>query len=107
MVPCEGAMILARVGSEVILASELVSGRLIEQICLAVREAAFERHCRGGQAGVCIEDMRDAAEQAIDRLRRTLTVQNAKSYLSDLPQDVDVVSVETLRPRIRTSRYAQ
>lgn len=90
-----------------VAARELVSGRLIEQICAAARSAAFERRCRGGEPGITVDDMRDAAADAIERLRNTLTTQNAKSYLTDLPPDLDVVSVEPIRPRADPARYAR
>ena len=75
--------------------------------CVAARAAAFERQCRGGEAGLSIEDMQAAAADAVERLRRTLSKQNVASYLSDLPQDVDVVSVEAIRPRVDRTRYAR
>ncbi len=90
-----------------VAAKELVSGRLIEQICAAARAAAFERHCRGGDPGVSVDDMQAAVAEAIGRLRKTLTTRNAGNFLSDLPQDLDVVSVESIQPRIETARYAQ
>ena len=90
-----------------VAARELVSGRLIEQICAAARAAAFERQCRGGESGVSAQDMRLAAAEAIERLRKTLTTRNVRSFLSDLPQDLDVVSVESMQPRVETARYVR
>ena len=90
-----------------VLARELVSGRLIEQICKTARAAAFERRCRGGESGVSVEDMNTAVADAIDRLRKTLTKRNVASYLTDLPQDLDVVSVEAVQPRVDKARYAR
>ena len=90
-----------------VVARELVSGRLFEQICNCARSAAFERRCRGGEPGLSVEDMQTATADAIERLRQTLTVRNVSSYLSDLPQDIDVVSVQTIRPRVNTARYTQ
>ncbi len=90
-----------------VAARELVSGRLIEQICGAARAAAFERHCRGGESGVSVEDMQAAAAEAIGRLRKTLTTRNVGSFLADLPQDLDVVSVESIQPRVETVRYVR
>ncbi len=84
---------------------DLISGRLIEQICGAARASAFERHCRGGEAGVAVADMRLAVANAIERLRTTLCKDNVASYLNDLPQDVDVVSVDTSRPRVSATAY--
>ncbi len=90
-----------------IAARELASGRLIEQICAAARAAAFERQCRGGETGVTVEDMRSAAADAIGRLRKTLTTRNVQNFIADLPQDMDVVSVESIQPRVDPARYAR
>lgn len=88
-----------------VAARELVSGRLIEQICAAARSIAFGRHCRGGESGVTIDDMRSATSDAIARLRKTLSLRNVGSYLADLPQDVDVVSIEAHESRVDARRY--
>ena len=90
-----------------VTARELVSGRLIEQICTSVRAAAFERRCRGGESGLSVEDMQTATADAIERLRQTLSMRNVTGYLLDLPHDVDVVSVEAIRPRVDKSRYTR
>jgi len=90
-----------------VAARELVSGRLIEQICVAARAAAFERQCRGGVSGVSVADMQVAAGDAIARLRKTLTTRNVQNFLSDLPQDLDVVSVEPMQPRVEMDRYVR
>jgi ATP-dependent 26S proteasome regulatory subunit len=90
-----------------IAACDLMSGRLIEQICVATRSKAFGRHCRGGQSGVSIADMQAAVADAIDRLRNTLSTQNVGCYLHDLPQDVDVVAVDPYQPRTNAQKYAR
>lgn len=90
-----------------VVARELVSGRLIQQICTAARATAFERHCQGGEPGISIIDMKTAAADAIERLRKTLTLRNIKSYLPDIPQDLDVVEVEPVIPRIDWLHYAR
>jgi ATP-dependent 26S proteasome regulatory subunit len=87
-------------------ARELVSGRLIEQICRSARQEAFVRHLSGGAAGVRVADMEKAASEAIQRLSTTLTPHNAHEHLDDLPQDLDVVRVETPRRQVtRPIRY--
>jgi len=90
-----------------VAARELVSGRLIEQMCAAARAAAFERECRGGESGVSAMDMQAAAAEAIARMRKTLTTRNVRNFLADLPQDLDVVSVEAMQPRVETARYVR
>ncbi len=84
----------------VISARELVSGRLIEQVCRAARRSAFVRDLERGEPGIQLQDMAQAIEDALKRLRQTLTPQNARSYLDDLPQDIDVVSVEPIEPQV-------
>ncbi len=90
-----------------VAARELVSGRLIEQVCNTARSSAFERCCRGGESGISVDDMREAAADAVRRLRRTLTTRNVRDYLSDLPQDMSVVSVESIESRVDPARYAR
>ena len=88
-----------------VAARELVSGRLIEQTCKAARAAAFERACRGGEAGLQVEDMEVASAAAIARLRGTLSRRNVASYLADLPEDNDDVAVRASRAGIDSGRY--
>ena len=89
-----------------VAARELASGRLFAQICRAACQAAFLRDLRGGEPGVRVADMEQAVSDAIERLASTLSRQNAHAYLSDLPQDVDVVSVEPVFRRVtRPHRY--
>jgi proteasome-associated ATPase len=84
-----------------IVARELASGRLFENVCRAVRRGAFLREVRGGAAGVQLIDMQHAVSQTLERMRHTLTINNAHAYLPDLPQDVDVVSVEPIVRKVK------
>ena len=86
-----------------IAARELASGRLIENVCRTARRSAFLREIRGGTAGVQLKDMEDSVSQALERMRTILSIHNAHAYLADLPQDVDVVSVE---PIVRKVKHA-
>ena len=83
-------------------AHELVSGRLIEQLCRAARTRALARHVRGGEKGVRVSDMSTAVSQATERLATTITRANAHHYIADLPEDNDVVRVE--RPTRQVKR---
>jgi SpoVK/Ycf46/Vps4 family AAA+-type ATPase len=85
----------------VIVARELASGRLFENVCRSARRSAFLREVRGGAEGVRLSDMQDAVSQTLERMRHTLTINNAQAYLHDLPQDVDVVSVEPVVRRVK------
>ena len=90
----------------VVTARELASGRLFEQICRAAKQAAFLRDVRGEEPGLRVSDINEAVADAIQRLGSTLNVRNARAYLHDLPQDVDVVSAEPVVHRpARSHRY--
>jgi proteasome-associated ATPase len=89
----------------IIVARELASGRLFENVCRTARRAAFLREVRGGTAGVQLCDMQDATSQTIERMRTILTIHNAHAYLADLPQDVDVVSVEPILRRVKQPHH--
>lgn len=91
--------------TRVVNARELMSGRLISQICLAARQAAFSREVRTGhdndsKPGLTMADMHDSVSDALTKARTMLTRHNAHAYLSDLPQDVDVVSVEPIQRKV-------
>jgi len=85
----------------IIVARELASGRLFENVSRSARRSAFLRDVRGGAAGVQLVDMQDAVSQALERMRHMLTINNVHAYLADLPQDVDVVSVEPIVRRVK------
>jgi hypothetical protein len=89
-----------------VVARELASGRMFAQICRAACQAAFLRDLRGGEPGVRVADIEQAVSEAMERLASTLSRQNVHAYLSDLPQDVDVVSVEPMVRKVaRPHRY--
>jgi proteasome-associated ATPase len=87
-----------------VAARELASGRLFESICRTARRLAFLREIRGGEPGVRAADMETAVGEALDRMRTLLTVHNARSYLPDLPQDIDVVGVDPAGRRGKAAR---
>jgi energy-coupling factor transporter ATP-binding protein EcfA2 len=83
-------------------ARDLMSGRLVEQICVDARRRAFQRHVEGDDAGLGLPDIDAAVDAARDRLRATLTPFNAHAHLGDLPADLAVVAVDPA-PRARGS----
>ena len=89
----------------IIVARELASGRLFENVCRTALRAAFLRDVRGGAAGVQVCDMQDATSQTMERMRTILTIHNAHAYLADLPQDVDVVSVEPVVRKVKQPHH--
>ncbi len=74
---------------------------MFENVCRTARRTAFLREVRGGVAGVQLSDMQEAVSQTLERMRSTLTIRNAHAYLPDLPQDVDVVSVEPIVRKVK------
>jgi len=84
-----------------VAARELMSGRLIEQICQQARRSAFLRHAQTKEPGIRTDDMDEAVSEAMERLSGELTRENVHSYLSDLPQDMAVASVEPVARRVR------
>ncbi len=89
-----------------ISAGELMSGRLIEQICRLARQRAFLREVTRHERGIRVPDVEEAVADVIERLATTLSPQNVRSYLTNLPQDMDVVSVQPVERRVaRPHRY--
>jgi ATP-dependent 26S proteasome regulatory subunit len=89
-----------------VCARDLISGRLIAQTCRQVRQTALLREERDGDSGIRMSDMDQAITHTLARLYNLLTPRNCHAYLSDLPQDVDVVAVEKEpRPVDRPLRY--
>jgi proteasome-associated ATPase len=87
-----------------IAARELVSGRFFQQMCESACRRAFVRELHGGEPGVNAGDMEQAVAEGIDRLRTLLTPVNAHAHLANLPQDVDVVSVEPVVRKVPNAR---
>ena len=99
----EISVIRFRDGKErTVVARELMSGRIIEQVCRQARRSACQREVRGeGDPGVRLSDIEEASAQAMQRMRTTLSVENTHSYLTDLPQDVSVVSVKPIVRKVK------
>lgn len=90
----------------VVRASELVSGRILEQISKDARTRAMRREEGGGDGGISMRDVNEAVATAMEKMRTMVTLHSAHAYLPDLPQDVTVVSVEPLRrTRPNPQRY--
>lgn len=89
-----------------VLARELVSGRIFEQVCRQACRSACEREECGGESGVRLSDIEEAAALAMQRMRTTLSIENAHSYLTDLPQDISVVSCQPVVRKVKLpARY--
>jgi proteasome-associated ATPase len=86
---------------------DLVSGAVLAKVALAAVERACVREARTGDAGVRADDVLDALDVEMASAARVLTPANCRSYISGLPQDVDVVSVQMAdRQAVPFSRYA-
>lgn len=87
-------------------ASDLVSGALLAAIAQTAIERACVREVEGGPAGVTISDLDAAITESFRVAARGLTPRNARNYLRDLPQDIDVVRVDLVENKvIQPHRY--
>ncbi len=88
--------------------SHLISGAMIAGIANDACLRACLREVEGGpgEHGIGWPDVEVALARRLDQAARLLTPHNCRGYVSDLPDDVDVVSVERPRHRqIREYRY--
>jgi ATP-dependent 26S proteasome regulatory subunit len=83
-----------------IMPAELISGRCIEQLCRAARQAAAFREVAGGDPGLAQQDIEEAVIDAQTNLVSNLTRHNIHQYLSDLRQDVEIVALEPAVRRV-------
>lgn len=86
--------------SRIVRARELVSGRLIQQIAAAASRNAFTRDMRFGEPGIRREDVEAGVAEAFAKMRSSLTRHSIHAYLEDLPQDIAVVAVEPIVPKV-------
>jgi ATP-dependent 26S proteasome regulatory subunit len=86
--------------SRTVRASSLVSGRLIQQIAEAACQRAFTRDLKNGDPGIRREDVEAGVAEAFAKMRSSLTRHSIHAYLEDLPQDVAVVAVEPIVPKV-------
>ncbi len=85
-----------------VMAHELVSGRIFEQVCRHAKRTALQRELRGeSEPGLRAGDIDEAVALAMERMRTTLSIANAHSYLADLPQDVSIVSVQPVARKVK------
>jgi len=81
-------------------ASDLINGAEIAAMAQSAIERACEREARGGESGVRAADLVAAVGDFLASAARVLTPQNCRSYLDDLPQDVDVVRVDPVERKV-------
>lgn len=76
---------------------ELISGAILAKLANDAAQAACVREIDTGERGIRLEDMYSAISEAIENAAHLLTPVNCTQFVSDLPQDVDVVSVEPVK----------
>lgn len=82
-------------------ASDLISGAHLESIAQAALKFAGKREKEGGPQGISSADLNAAICGFVANAPRALSPRNARSYLHDLPQDVDVVRVDLVERNVR------
>jgi proteasome-associated ATPase len=88
-----------------VAARDLVSGASLAKIAGAAIERACQREIDTGETGVRLADLDAAIDEEVRAFAHTLTPVNCRRYLTDLPQDVDVVRVDAIRPQVERHRY--
>jgi len=81
-------------------ASDLMNGAGIAKIAHSATESACLREVEGGLPGIQLSDVLTAISEEFESAAQTLTPANCHQYLSDMPQDVDVVRVDLVRRKV-------
>jgi proteasome-associated ATPase len=81
-------------------AADLVSGAHLASIAQSAIERACIREAEGGPRGLRSADISAAISDFCQSAPRALTPRNARNYLHDLPQDVDVVRIDLVERRV-------
>ena len=98
----ELARLKLRDGKErVVRAADLVSGAQLQSVAKAAIKKACVRASEGGPKGISSADMHAAISDFFLAAPCALTPRNARNYVHDLPQDVDVVRVDLVERKIR------
>ena len=84
---------------------DVVSGALLANVARDALERACLREIQTGDAGVRTSDVLESIHREFERTVCALTPANCRNHLSDLGQDVDVVSVEPVAGAMGTHRY--
>ena len=96
------ALLTFRDGKQrVVKAKDLVSGASIANIARNAIEMACKRECQSGESGIKPDDILTAIANENVTTSKLLTPYGCKNYLTDLPQDVDVVRVDVVDRKVR------
>jgi proteasome-associated ATPase len=82
-------------------AADLVSGAIIANIVNSAIECACTREVETNEPGLRTDDVLTAVADEFEAAVRVLTPANCRYHLTDLPQDMDVVSVEPVVRRVK------
>jgi proteasome-associated ATPase len=85
-----------------IRARDLINGAEIAKIAQTAIERACLREAENGSSGVILEDMFDGVIGFFETATQGLTPANCRSYLDDLPQDMDVVRIDQVQRKVRS-----
>lgn len=90
-----------RDGSErPVRAADLMNGASLANLAMRAKQAACLREARTAVAGIRLEDVLDAAQAEVESLWGKLSPRNCRHYLTDLPADLDVVSLTAQRRQV-------
>lgn len=81
-------------------AADLLSGAQLQSIAQSAAERACVREAEGGPRGITTGDLGASISDFFLSAPRALTPRNARNYLHDLPQDVDVVRVDLVERKV-------
>jgi SpoVK/Ycf46/Vps4 family AAA+-type ATPase len=84
-----------------IRAADLLNGASLQSIAYSALERAVRRDDEGGPAGICAADISAAISDFFVAAPKNLTPRNARNYIQDLPQDVDVTSVTLVERKVK------
>ncbi|UCH83224.1 MAG: AAA family ATPase [Candidatus Latescibacterota bacterium] len=76
---------------------DVISGAILAKLANDAGQRACLREIGTGERGIRLDDVYHAIDEAIANAANLLTPTNCSKYVSNLPQDIDVVSVEPIR----------
>lgn len=85
--------------TRIVKAADVLTGAALAKLARDATERACSRDVATGERGIRMDDVSAAVADEIRSVAGLLTPTNCFRHLSDLPQDVDVVSVEPMRRR--------
>jgi ATP-dependent 26S proteasome regulatory subunit len=95
------ATLVFRDGSrQTVKAADVISGAHISQIAQSAIAEACMREVETSHVGVRLDDVLSATAEQCTAAARVLTPINCRRYLSSLPDDVDVVSVQPVEKKV-------